>query len=438
MYDIKDLGSLIPGGSVEPHAINYAGHVVGAATAQGGPRHAFYWTNQSGIKDLGCLQGDDHSAAGDINDSNVIVGYSRDNNSERSCVWVGAGGAPQVINLGTKFQEIWGNAIGINNAGHIIGRALPINTSSSSACIIINGLPHLLPNGIPTPWLGSSLKDVNDVGLALNNFGQAVGQVGYLLTQPLMWDPTTGRRKLEPPSIFSQQSGSAKAINDEGLAVGWAEVSVYGIGNTNQVMRAMLWNGPVSRVLLNIPGFDVSQALDINAGREIVGWAFNSSLVNGQRAMRWVKTFAEDLNTLIDPDLGWTLQRATSINNHGSIVGVGIHDGQSKGWLLTRRIRSIDWQALPAYVVQIVFGVVDDKPGVVINPRGEVIHPYPPPNPAWESLSAVARTELISIASASLLKSGRRRGAKIDQKTALDAVARRVKQLRGAPRAGLS
>ena len=90
MYDIKDLGSLIPGGSVEPHAINYAGHVVGAATAQGGPRHAFYWTNQSGIKDLGCLQGDDHSAAGDINDSNVIVGYSRDNNSERSCVWVGA------------------------------------------------------------------------------------------------------------------------------------------------------------------------------------------------------------------------------------------------------------------------------------------------------------------------------------------------------------
>ena len=255
---------------------------------------------------------------------------------------------------------------------------------------------------------------------------------GSTMTQPLMWDSATGRRELEPPLVTSLESGVARAINDEGLAVGWAEVSVYGIGGTNQVRRAMLWGEPVSHVLLNIPGFDTSQALDINAGRVIVGWAINNSLVNGQRAMRWVKTFAEDLNTLINPDLGWTLQRATGINNRGAIVGVGIQDDQSnKGWLLTRRIRSIDWQGLPAYVVKIVYGIVDDKPGVVINPHGGVVH-YPPLNPAWESLSAVARAELISIASASLLKSRGRRSAKVDQKAAIDAVARGVKQLRGA------
>ena len=73
MYDVKDLGSLIPGGEVEPRAINYAGHVVGKVTVQGGLRHAFYWSNQSGIKDLGCLPGDDQSEALDINDSNSLL-----------------------------------------------------------------------------------------------------------------------------------------------------------------------------------------------------------------------------------------------------------------------------------------------------------------------------------------------------------------------------
>jgi hypothetical protein len=42
-----------------------------------------------------------------------------------------------------------------------------------------------------------------------------------------------------------------------------------------------------------------------------------------------------DLNTLIDPGLGWTLEIAYSINDNGWIVGQGINpDGYTRAYLL--------------------------------------------------------------------------------------------------------
>jgi probable HAF family extracellular repeat protein len=42
-----------------------------------------------------------------------------------------------------------------------------------------------------------------------------------------------------------------------------------------------------------------------------------------------------DLNTLVDPNSGWTLTAATAINDNGDIVGTGILDGQVHSFLLT-------------------------------------------------------------------------------------------------------
>jgi len=43
-----------------------------------------------------------------------------------------------------------------------------------------------------------------------------------------------------------------------------------------------------------------------------------------------------DLNTLIDPSSGWTLEGANCINNNGWIVGYGINpDGYEHAFLLT-------------------------------------------------------------------------------------------------------
>ena len=41
------------------------------------------------------------------------------------------------------------------------------------------------------------------------------------------------------------------------------------------------------------------------------------------------------LNSLIDPLAGWDLFEASAINDHGQIVGTGIHNGDARAFLLT-------------------------------------------------------------------------------------------------------
>jgi probable HAF family extracellular repeat protein len=41
------------------------------------------------------------------------------------------------------------------------------------------------------------------------------------------------------------------------------------------------------------------------------------------------------LNTLIPEDADWNLEEASGINDHGQIVGYGLHHGQERAFLLT-------------------------------------------------------------------------------------------------------
>jgi probable HAF family extracellular repeat protein len=43
----------------------------------------------------------------------------------------------------------------------------------------------------------------------------------------------------------------------------------------------------------------------------------------------------KDLNKLIPAGAGWLLEIAYGINNAGQIVGLGVHNGQEHGFLVT-------------------------------------------------------------------------------------------------------
>ena len=64
-------------------------------------------------------------------------------------------------------------------------------------------------------------------------------------------------------------------------------------------------------------------------GRESLGVAYDA-------ANRQLLIFGDrDLNSYVAPDSGWTLESATSINDHGEIVGRGDYKGQDDtGFLL--------------------------------------------------------------------------------------------------------
>ena len=125
-----DLGNL--GGSVDVSIpavgnratyINNRGVVVGGSTLAGDKTgHAFLWTRDAGMQDLGVLNGDFNSGAIAINDRSEVVGVSNDEKGNlRAFLW--RNGLMTDLNtlVGSDSPLYLLFAAGINNRGEIVG-----------------------------------------------------------------------------------------------------------------------------------------------------------------------------------------------------------------------------------------------------------------------------------------------------------------------------
>ena len=176
---LQDLGTL--GGDLSTAiAINCRGRVVGQASAPDHSRHAFLWTQSSGMKDLGVLDTmlGGTSAATAINDEGDIVG---DSSSillgATHAVWFSRSGPVDLGTLGGISM-----AYGVNNLGQVVG------TSNNHAFVTdLHGGPMIdlntqIPSG--TCWDLFSAKGINDAGQIVGT-GQLPGYDiihAYLLT----------------------------------------------------------------------------------------------------------------------------------------------------------------------------------------------------------------------------------------------------------------
>lgn len=106
-----------------------------------------------------------------------------------------------------------------------------------------------------------------------------------------------------------------------------------GTSQSGSVQQATFFSIGANPINLGSFGGSSSRADGINALGQIVGM----STLPGDLAMH--ATIFElgaspvDLNNLIDPLSGWTLQEATAINAKGDIVGYGKFNGQSLAFL---------------------------------------------------------------------------------------------------------
>ncbi len=85
VHDLGNLGGTVNTGLLAvgnvAEAINNHGHIVGVSALPGNQSiHAFLWTKETGIQDLGTLPGDVYSAGLGINDRGDVVGASIDGN----------------------------------------------------------------------------------------------------------------------------------------------------------------------------------------------------------------------------------------------------------------------------------------------------------------------------------------------------------------------
>jgi probable HAF family extracellular repeat protein len=86
-------------------------------------------------------------------------------------------------------------------------------------------------------------------------------------------------------------------------------------------------------------GGSASNAFALNDLGEVVGSADNT--FGAQRAFLYSGGVMVDLNSLLPPGSAWQLLEATGINDSGQIVGNGIFNGQTHGFLLTPQAPAI-------------------------------------------------------------------------------------------------
>jgi probable HAF family extracellular repeat protein len=123
--DLGNLGGDGNGDGIFALNLNNHGQVIGSSDLPGDANfHAFLWTKQTGIEDLGTVEGDVNSAAIGINDAGQIVGVSLDSSfNPRAFLRQGR----QLTDLNTLIPPgsplYLASACSINAAGEIIGFA---------------------------------------------------------------------------------------------------------------------------------------------------------------------------------------------------------------------------------------------------------------------------------------------------------------------------
>jgi uncharacterized membrane protein len=325
--------------------------------------------------DLGTLGGQ-QSCAYSINDEGQIVGWAgKDSGSsgdQKACLFDASGGGANInLQPAQSGTFILGAAQSINNKGQIVGWARDIFPGPDYACLFDStggGANKSLQ--APSGQQGSHAYSINDSG-------QIVGQiyVKNVYYHAFVFDSTGNGANKDLGSGCAYSNNESEVVGsiakacifdstgngnniDLGTIGGGRYSYAYSINNSNQIVGSTYIN---NNIFSNIThacifdstgnGFNIdigtlggpgSEALSINDSGQIVGSALASPIpgnpLDSIRACLFDATGQGnniDLNTLIDPTSGWTLNYAYCINNSGWIVGQGVHNGSTHAFLLT-------------------------------------------------------------------------------------------------------
>ena len=303
-YVVEDLGALPGDASSVAWGINAKGDVVGWSMGPAGTR-AFLYTDAFGMVALPGLPDKPRTVARDINDAGVIVGSANAGGTDlgRAVLWSGG----SVQDLGTLGAGFFSEAWGVNNLGQVVGWSY---TDGGNGLFGVHGFLYSQTDGLvdltPASDNGYTL-DINDAG-QVTGYKTALG--GY---HAFRWQEGTFVDLGVVPG-FAHSFGWA--INASGQVAG---NSTSASGNSERFFRYTDEAG-----LQNLGG----------AGEHNVAWGINASgTVVGTRGQSMARAVLytdagglRDLETLIDPSLGWVLKGAHDINDAGQIVGYAFNN----------------------------------------------------------------------------------------------------------------
>lgn len=314
-YSLTDLGTLGRPTQTRASGLSSDGAVVGSSIPLGTGRRGFLWDSVGGMQELPTLGGD-YSWAYDINDSGQMVGDSWLRGwakGGRAFLWDQANPLQDLGTLGGRYS--YGR--GINNQGQVVGHS-HIGPRLGVRAFLwdqTNGMQDLGTLGGRDSWA----KEINESGVVAGT-----SRIADTRRRAALWDETSGWTEI--PVAPDVVGAHGMGLNEAGQAVGF----LWGDGYTH----AFVWDATLGLTEIGTLGGNVSEGLGINSEGTIVG---RSKQADGKyRAFVWDETNGlRNLNDLVTNGSGWTLIRATRVNEIGQITGFGIVNGEQHAYLLT-------------------------------------------------------------------------------------------------------
>ena len=302
-YVVEDLGVLPGDTSSVAVGINQHGDVVGWSNGSAGTR-AFLYTDATGMVHLPGLPDKPRAVARDVNDLGDVVGSANAGGVDLGHAVLWRGGT--ATDLGTLATGSYSEATAINNLGQVVGWSYTDGGSFGVHAFLYSAAEGMV-DVTPDSDTGSA-ADINDAGQVT---GYKTAALGYY--HAFRWqDGTFVDLGVLPGFAFS----FGFAINATGRVAG---SSTSASGNSEEFFRSIEGGG-----LQSLGGVgEHNTAWGINAFGDVVGHRGQSQ----SRAVLYTDAGGlRDLDTLVDPSLGWVLLSAFDINDAGQIAGYAFNN----------------------------------------------------------------------------------------------------------------
>lgn len=323
--------------SSKAYGINNAGSVCGKSYSTGDDDVAMIRSSSGTYTILPHLGTDTESGSWAINNSGQVSGFSENDAGQvRAVLWMSDTTIHDIGTLQNQTTSIYGNessAYGLNNSGHVVGlaeipnddgdfipyHAFHFNGDTLQGLGTLNTTSERWQYGYSIAYYIADNGDI--VGMAYSDSNTY---------KPFVFDTTEGMQPLTIDPAFTDEEWYSTVINENGMIGGHVIVADEGTYPYYWVNKS---GAPVP---LEMPSeFPNGEIYGINSYGQMVGIMWNNDTEPIEHAFIFDKIFGvRDLNDLIEPTIGWTLNNAREINDNGLLVGTGVWNGNTRGYIL--------------------------------------------------------------------------------------------------------